>query len=117
MNKDFLDFLNFLKATNQTIFIEVEATKAKMNKFIIDYNNRYSSSITIGSDGICLLGNVDKWGVELRIYFSNLSGITPVWNKRKYVNSNYRSDEFKYRLDDNGLVEFLFNNGYHLGYN
>lgn len=114
MHKDFLDFLNNNK---QKIFIDVEATEIKMNEFIKKYNQIYSTSITITDDGICLLGNVDKWGVELRIYFNDLSGLPNEWDKRKYRNRNYRSGEFNYRLDDNKLIWYLFDNGYQIGYN
>lgn len=34
-----------------------------------------------------------------------------------YQNRAYRADEFKYRVDDNNLVIFLFEQGYILGYN
>lgn len=34
-----------------------------------------------------------------------------------YQNRIYRADEFKYRVDDNNLVNFLFEKGYILGYN
>ena len=109
----FNDFLQFLKGTNQEIFIEAEARRDKMEIFVGDY----SESVGIGDEGICLLGDVDKWGVELRIYFNDITNIPYYWNERKYKNSNYRSNEFKYRLDDNKLVRFLFDNGYHIGYN
>ena len=102
------DFLNFLRKTNQSIFIEAEAREDKTN---------YSESINLNSDGICLLGDVDKRGVELRIYFNDLTGIPPYWNSRKYDNKIYRSGKYAYRLDDNELGHFLFSNGYHIGAN
>ena len=113
----FNDFLKFLKGTNQEIFIEAEARRDKMEIFVDKYNRDYSESVGIGDEGICLLCDVDKWGVELRIYFNDITNIPYYWNERKYKNSNYRSNEFKYRLDDNKLVRFLFDNGYHIGYN
>lgn len=111
------EFLNFLKMNKQKIFIDAEAIETKMNIFIEKYNQTYSASITFADEGICLLGEVDKWGVELRIYFNDLNGLPESWNKRKYKNRNYRSDEFSFRLDDNKLIWYLFDNGYHIGYN
>lgn len=111
------EFLNFLKNSNQEIFIEAEAREDKMIKFIQNYNATYNETVELGSNGICLLGNVDKWGVELRIYFNNISHIPSSWSSRKYKTSHYRSDEFTYRLDDNDLVRYLFDNGYRIGYN
>ena len=111
------DFLNFLRKTDQSIFIGAEAREDKMNNFIKDYNTNYNESINLNCEGICLLGDVDKRGVELRIYFNDLTGIPSYWNDRKYNNKIYRSGKFAYRLDDNELVQFLFANGYHIGYN
>ncbi len=110
-------FLSFLQNSNQDFFIEVEGREDKILKFISKYNTAYGTIINLNSEGICLLGDVDKWGVELRIYLNEISGISSPWNSRKYRTTHYRSDEFGYRLDDNDLVWFLFDNGYRLGYN
>ncbi len=88
-----------------------------MVNFISDYNYKYRPPASFNTNGICLLGDVDKWGVELRIYFNNANNIPNYWNDRKYNNKKYRADEFCYRLDDNKLVRFLFDSGYRIGYN
>ena len=111
------EFLMFLKADNQVIFIEAEARLDKMLKFIQKYNTDFGQAISLKTDGICLLGDVDKWGVELRIYFNDIRGIPKSWESRKYKTRHYRSNEFAYRLDDNKLVRFMFDNGYHIGRN
>ena len=86
MNKDFFEFL---KNSKQEIFIEAEAKKDKMSKFIESYNNNYSETINFDTNGICLLGDVDKWGVELRIYFNNINNIPDYWKNRMYKNKKY----------------------------
>ena len=48
------DFLNFLRKTDQSIFIEAEARKDKMNNFIKDYNTNYNENINLNSEGICV---------------------------------------------------------------
>lgn len=111
------DFLMFLQNCKQEIFIEAEAKHDKMQNFIENYNSNYTPTVTLDTDGICLLGDVDKWGVELRIYFNDTKDIPPYWENRMYRNRNYRSEEFDYRLDDNALVRYLFDNGYGIGYN
>lgn len=111
------DFLIFLQNSDQEIFIEAEAREDKMENFINNYNRQYSPVINFETNGICLLGDVDKWGVELRIYFNDITDIPKYWNGRKYKNKKYRADEFAFRLDDNDLARFLFNNGYRIGYN
>lgn len=118
MNQDFLDFLDFLRNYNQEIFIDVEGKQDKIQKFITKYNKSYATNVTVDDDGICLLSDtVDKWGLELRIYFNNTTGIPAYWNAKKYKNKGYLSDKFTYRLDDNKLIWFLFDNGYRVGDN
>lgn len=111
------EFYNFLISNKQRIFIEAEGKEDKIKAFIQNYNSKYNESISVEDAGICLLGDVDKRGIELRIYFNNISNIPSYWEKRKYRNMNYKSSEFTYRLDDNKLVKYLFDNGYRLGYN
>ena len=111
------DFLLFLQRSRQKIFIEAEARREKMQSFISDYNSSYVPAVTSDVDGICILGDVDKWGVELRIYFNDATGIPDCWVDRMYKNRKYRSEEFNYRLDNNKLVKYLFNNGYRIGSN
>jgi len=111
------DFYNFLANSKQRVFIDAEGREDKMIAFIQQYNSKYNASVSVGDYGICLLGDVDKWGIELRIYFNDISNIPSYWNGRKYNNRNYKSNEFTYRLDDNQLVYYLFDNGYRLGYN
>lgn len=111
------EFYNFLVSSKQRIFIDAEGREDKIKAFIQKYNNKYNESVSVGDCGICLLGDVDKWGIELRIYFNNISNIPSYWDGRKYNNRNYKSSEFTYRLDDNQLVYYLFDNGYRLGYN
>ncbi len=112
------EFWEFLQQNNQEIFIDVEGKRDRILNFITEYNEKYDESIVIGSDGICPLSEtVDKWGIELRIYFNDTTGLSSYWNSRKYRNQNYRSDEYNYRLDDNQLVRFLFDKGFRVGYN
>lgn len=110
-------FLQFLQQNPQSIFIEVEAREDKMANFISGYNGKYHKSISMLDQGIRKLGDVDKWGIELRVYFNNTNNLSEYWKNRMYQNRIYRADEFKYRVDDNNLVNFLFEKGYILGYN
>lgn len=111
------EFVEFIRESNQEIFIEAEAIQSKMVPFISRYNSEYSPNVNITSEGICLLGDVDKWGVELRIYFNDLDGIPEYWNQKKYGNRIYRNGQFSYRIDDSNLVRHLFEESFRLGYN
>ena len=99
-------FLEFLQQNPQSIFIEVEAREDKMVNFISGYNCKYHRSISMSYQGIRKLGDVDKWGIELRVYFNNTNNLSEYWKDRMYKNRAYRADEFKYRVDDKNLVNF-----------
>ena len=111
------DFVDYLRTVRGGIFIEAEAKRGRMDAFINEYNSQYSPRISLNTDGVCLLSEVDKWGVELRIYLNDIINMPQYWQSRTYSNRNYRADEFSYRLDDNSLVYELFDNGYRIGYN
>jgi len=113
----YAEFLDYLRKQKIDFFIEAEARLDRMNNFIEKYNEAYSPAIDLKTDGICQLGDVDKWGVELRIYLNNISNMPEYWADRKYTNKVFRAGEFAYRIDDSGLVYELFNNGYRIGNN
>lgn len=109
------DFYDFLIESQQNFFIDVEAKKNQMTKFIKSHNELYNRNVEIPSQGVCLLGDVDKWGKQLRVYFHNKENVPSglhVQNNNKFRNPNY-----EYRLDDNKLVEFLFSKGCVIGLN
>lgn len=113
-----IEFLDFLTNLDSDIFLEAEAKPDKMESFINSYNKDYTPHIDFATNGVCTLGkDVDKWGVELRIYLNDISGMPKKWADRAYRNKKYRADEFDYRIDDNTLVRELFDNGYRIGYN
>ena len=58
-----------------------------MEVFINDYNKYYTPPISFATNGVCTLGkDVDKWGVELRIYLKDISGMPKKWTDRVYRN-------------------------------
>lgn len=111
------DFYDFLQKSSQIIFIEVEGRSEKINEFIKNYSDLYGS-ISDTTEGVCTLSSdVDKWGLEYRIYFNDAVGLPSYWDNRKYKNKKYRADQYNYRLDDKNLVEYLFKKGYKVGCN
>lgn len=112
---DYQVFYDFITGSGQDFFIEAEGKKDPINRFISKHNTTYGRTVNMSSSGICLLGDVDKWGVELRIYFNNKTGIPAGWHVQR--NNIFRNNQYCYRLDNNELVEFLFSKGCVLGIN
>lgn len=59
--------------------------------------------------------DANKWGLELRLYVYNRPS-EKIYKFGFTHNDTYR-DNFSYRLSDNDIVEFLFEQGYRIGLN
>lgn len=109
--KDLVDFLNGL----DDFFIEVEGKTNKLKKFITKYNSQMNENITMHTDGICELGDVNKWGLEFRVYTNERP--KPFLGNEFHKNPRIRHPEYKYRLSDNDLVKQLLFDGFNIGPN
>lgn len=108
------ELINFLES--EDFFIEAEAKPSRMRNFIDEYNRSYNEDLSIHDDGIILLQeDANKWGLELRVYVRTC----PPENVRRLGfthNEAYRND-FSYRLNNNEIVQYLFEQGYRIGMN
>lgn len=112
MYDELLDFLN----GEHDFFIEIEAKPDKMEKFLNDYNRTYGGALTFGMDGILLLQeDANKWAHELRLYVRNRPPVNVMALGFSHNNA-YRND-YSYRLNDNRIITFLFDQGYRIGVN
>ena len=111
MYRELIDFLE-----SEDFFIEAEAKPSRMRNFINEYNRSYNEDLSIHDDGIILLQeDANKWGLELRVYVRTC----PPENVRRLGfthNEAYRND-FSYRLNNNEIVQYLFEQGYRIGMN
>ena len=110
----YTELLDYLRT--QECFIEAEARPSRMRNFINNYNRNYGERLTIHDDGMILLQeDANKWGLELRLYVRTCPPVN-IMNLGFTHNEAYRNN-FTYRLNDNGIVEFLFDHGYRIGLN
>lgn len=105
----------FIKNTNQHVFIEAEGKPDRINLFIRDYNSQFSPIINVKTSGIIKLQeDANKWGLELRLYLYDVSGVPDsieVTRNKKYRN------EYPYRINDIEIIKELFKLGYRIGIN
>ncbi len=102
----------FIRNNNDDVFIEVEGKRDKLESFICRYNSQYGCNINMETDGIMLLSDdVDKWGVELRLYLNNSPEFMRATRNRAY------RPEYSFRINDNVLISEMFNLGYRIGRN
>lgn len=106
---------DFFRTVGQEVFIEAEGRRSRIESFLREYNEKYNESLQIPHDGLIVLqDNANKWGLELRMYFNDKSGIPKGINVTK--NSVYRP-EYRFRINDVILINSLFDYGYRIGLN
>ena len=108
-------FLRDISSKGISFFIEAEGRPQRIRNFVIGYNTSHNEFITEQSEGIILLDeNSNKWGLELRLYVTETP--PPTLLRMFTRNTVYRS-EYRFRLNDNGLISQLLNLGYKVGFN
>lgn len=111
MYRELLEFLR-----NEEFFIEAEARPSRMQNFINEYNATYDENLTFEDQGMIILqDDANKWGLELRLYVYNRPAEN-IYQLGFTYNDAYR-DNFSFRLNDNDVVNFLFEQGYRIGFN
>ncbi len=111
MYRELLEFLR-----NEVFFIEAEAKPSRMRNFVDKYNDDYDECLTFHDDGMIILQeDANKRGLELRLYVAHRPPEN-VYQLGFTRNDTYR-DNFSYRLNGNAIVNFLFEQGYRIGYN
>lgn len=105
----------FFETTGQEIFIEAEGKPSRIRNFIDDYNNRYNEALQMMDDGLIVLqDDANKWGLELRLYFNDKSGIP---DEVKVTRNSVYRPEYKFRINDIDIIMSLFDYGYRIGLN
>ena len=111
MYDDLTEFLS-----NEECFIEAEGKLSAITTFIANYNMKYGTTLSSNDNGIILLqDDANKWGLELRLYVRTCP---PIKVKRLgFTHNNAYRNDFSYRLNNNDIVNFLFELGYRIGFN
>lgn len=113
---DYANILDsFFKQSNQEVFIEAEGKPSVIHNFINQYNSNYGHYIDESEDGIIVLQkDANKWGLELRMYFNDKSGVPAEIHVTK--TKGYRG-EYSFRINDIDLINGMFSLGYEIGCN
>ncbi len=111
MYEELVEFLS-----TEECFIEAEGKMSSINNFIDRYNRAFGTTLRSNDDGIILLqDDANKWGLELRLY---VRSCPPINVKRfGFTHNNAYRNDFTYRLNNNDIVNFLFDIGYRIGFN
>ncbi|HVZ55791.1 MAG TPA: hypothetical protein VG870_03955 [Chitinophagaceae bacterium] len=99
--------------------IEIEARQNTINAYNSTYQALTGTPIPIGNDSVYVLpNNADKWGREMRLYFTvtNAATIPTLVNQWMTVGGRPGYDLWDQRLNSKDIIDELFEIGFTLGH-
>lgn len=99
--------------------IEIEARQNTINAYNPTYQALTGTPIPIGDDSVYVLpNNADKWGREMRLYFTvtNAATIPTLVNQWMTVGGRPGYDLWDQRLNSKDIIDELFEFGFTLGH-
>ncbi len=110
----YTELMEFLRT--EEVFIEVEGRPEKISEFIASYNYSYNEHLSEDAEGVIVLQeSANKWGLELRLYVRNKP--PEALDSFDFKRNNAYRDQYAYRLNDNSVIQILFEQGYRIGCN
>lgn len=120
---EFQTCLTYLNGIKNSVWIEVEMR----HKDKVRFDTRYT-----GSTGLAVPANSDtfpyyvwspnadpndKWGIELRLYFTSNGNLPAPLQTLARNNSRHGYENYDKRINNNAFIWRLFQNGFRLGQN
>jgi hypothetical protein len=99
--------------------IEIEARQNTINNYIPTYSTLTGAPLPIGEDSIYILpNNADKWGREMRLYFTctNAARVPQLVGALMTVGGRPGYDLWDQRLNSKDIIDELFVIGFRLGH-
>ena len=118
MNQAIIKLAAYLTSPNRSRRLEAEGKRRRLHRFFEDYRKITGERLDFDTDGIVLLQeDADKWGLELRIYISDITNFPQEYTA--YLTSNTRFEEkyraYAARFNNNRLIMQLIRNGLRIG--
>ncbi|MBN8680867.1 MAG: hypothetical protein J0M29_21765 [Chitinophagales bacterium] len=118
-NQNFFELAGYFANPTRNTRIEIEAKQSVINAYKDTYKQLTNTSLPIGSDSVVVLPNsADKWGREMRLYFScsNLKNVPQSVNNHITVGGRPGYDDWNKRLNSGDIIDRLFEFGFRLGH-
>ncbi len=118
MDEGIRKLAEYLLDDDRNVRLEAEAKEDRLRRFFSEYRRITGEPLTDRTDGIVVLqDDADKWGLELRIYISDITDFPEEY--RRYLTSNTRFEEkyqaYAARLNNNYLIMQLIRIGLRIG--
>lgn len=116
--QEFMEIAGYFANPIRNTRIEVEGRPSIINRYALRYAADSGLPFPIGADSITVLDeNANKWGREMRIYFSTLSGsiIPPILDGLKTSQGRPGYDTWNLRLNNRDIIDDLILIGFTIG--
>ena len=117
-DQDFFELAGYFANPIRSTRIEIEAKENILNDYKAIYKDLTGNSLPIGADSVVKLpNNADKWGREMRLYFSltNEDNTPQSVDKQMTVGGRPGYDTWNKRLNSRDIIDRLFEYGFRLG--
>lgn len=117
-DQNFFELAGYFANPIRSTRIEIEAKEDVLNGYKIVYKNLTGDSLPIGTDSVVKLPNsADKWGREMRLYFSLTEEENTPLSISKQMTGGGRPgyDTWNKRLNSRDIIDRLFEYGFKLG--
>jgi hypothetical protein len=116
--QQFFEVAGYFANPNRNTRIEIEARQNTITAYNPTYQALTGAAIPLGADSVYVLpNNADKWGREMRLYFSltNAANLPNLINQLMTVGGRPGYDLWDQRLNSKDIIDELFEIGFTLG--
>lgn len=117
--EEFFEIAGYFANPNRNTRIEIEARRTTINSYALSYRGATGTTFPFGSDSVTMLeDNADKWGREMRLYFTvtDESTIPGLISKSMTKGGRPGYDLWDQRLNSKDIIDELFQIGFVLGH-
>ncbi len=118
-NQDFFELVGYFANPIRNTRIEIEAKESIINAYKETYKNLTGTSLPTRTDSVVTLpNNADKWGREMRLYFSctNSESTPQSVSNQMTVAGRPGYEDWNKRLNSGDIIDRLFEYGFRLGH-
>ena len=115
---EFFEIAGYFANPTRNTRIEIEATQNVINNYRPSYLAKTGIQLPIGTDSVYQLpNNADKWGREMRLYFTviNQAAIPQPIVQVMTVGGRPGYDAWDFRVNSKDIIDDLFDIGFTLG--
>jgi hypothetical protein len=116
--QEFFEIAGYFANPIRNTRIEIEAREKTINNYAPHYLAQTGLNFPFGADSVTMLdNNADKWGREMRLYFTvtNQAGIPHLVSQVMTVGGRPGYDTWDQRVNSKDIIDELFDIGFTLG--